>query len=247
VSKMGDQVADKRDQLFDLTLMSNFVHQVVNPLNAVCGTLDNIANDDVPAGSIKQRIRASRSQIEYCVELIRNMAFLAEYHRDPEGYAKLHVGGVTVIPQCLIDAAQFFQETARKKRMKIHLTDRETQYKVNADRALLRQVFINIFDNCVKYGHQATDVIVNCHVQKKSGDLLLEIINSGDPVPRDLWGRIFEAGFRGENARQLVATGTGLGLYICRLILSVYQGTIEYRGRSNNESIFTIRIPKAWV
>jgi K+-sensing histidine kinase KdpD len=244
---MGDHVPDKRDQIFDLSLMSNFVHQVVNPLNAVCGTLDNIANDDVPAGSIKQRIRASRSQIEYCVELIRNLAFLAEYHRDPEAYARQHSGEVTVIPQCLIDAAQFFQETARKKKMKIHLVDRETQYKVRAERALFRQVFINIFDNCVKYGYQATDITVNCHIQKKSADLMLEIINSGDPLPRELWERIFEAGFRGENARQLVATGTGLGLYICRLILAVYGGAINYRARSNNESIFTIRIPKAWV
>src|ERR1700727_1135014 len=121
---MSEQAADKKDQIFDLTLMSNFVHQVVNPLNAVCGTLDNIVNGDVPAGSVKQRIKASRSQIEYCVELIRNLAFLAEYQHDPEAYARKHVAEVTVIPQCLIDAALFFQETARKKKMKIHLSAR---------------------------------------------------------------------------------------------------------------------------
>src|SRR5713226_3075097 len=123
---MSHGAAEKKDQIFDLTLISNFVHQVVNPLNAVCGTLDNIASGDVPAGSVKQRIRASRSQIEYCVELIRNLAFLAEYTRDPLGYTTQHAGKVTVIPQSLIDAAQFFQETARKKRMKIHLVDRDT-------------------------------------------------------------------------------------------------------------------------
>jgi K+-sensing histidine kinase KdpD len=246
VREMGDDTSNKRDQFIDLSLMSNFVHQVVNPLNAVCGTLDNIANDDVPAGSIKQRIRACRSQIEYCIELVRNLAFIAEYQRDPEGYIKKHSGDITVVPQCLIDSALFFQETARKKQMKIHLTDRDTQYKIRADRALLRQVFINIFDNCVKYGRQGTAIIVNCHIQKTSGDLMLEIINAGDPVPRELWAKIFEAGFRGENARQLVATGTGLGLYICKLILEVYQGTIDYRARPN-ESIFTIRIPEAYI
>jgi signal transduction histidine kinase len=147
----------------------------------------------------------------------------------------------------LIDAALFFQETARKKKMKIHLVDRDTQYKINADKDLIRQVFINLFDNCVKYGHQATDIIVHCRIQKKSGDLILEITNSSDPVPRELWNKIFEAGFRGENARQLVATGTGLGLFICRQILGIYQGSIEYSGRSNSESIFTIRLPGAWT
>jgi hypothetical protein len=83
---MIEKPVDPKSQIFDLTLMSNFVHQVVNPLNAVCGTLDNIIRGDVPSGSVNQRIRASRSQIEYCIELIRNLAFLAEYQRDPEGY-----------------------------------------------------------------------------------------------------------------------------------------------------------------
>ena len=233
--------------MFDLTLMSNFVHQVVNPLNAVCGTLDNIIRGDVPPGSIQQRIRASRGQIEYCIELIRNLAFFAEYTRDPEGYRQRHPAEITVIPAVLIEAALFFQETARKKKIKIHLVDRDTQYKVHAHKDLLRQVFINLFDNCVKYGHGSTDVIVKSHIQKTSGDLLIEVINSSDPVPKEFWDKIFEAGFRGENARQLVASGTGLGLYICRLIVSVYRGSIEYRGRSNEESIFTIRLPGAWI
>ena len=239
-------IATKDDQVFSLTLMSNFVHQVVNPLNAVCGTLDNIVNGDVPPGSVKQRIGASRSQIEYCIELIRNLAFLAEYMRDPEEYRKQHAGKITVIPQTLIQAALFFQEMARKKQMKIHLVDRDVQFKVHADQDLLRQVFINLFDNCVKYGHAHSDIIVKSHIQKRTNDLLIEVINSSDPVPRELWEQIFEAGFRGQNARQLVASGTGLGLYICRLIVSVYEGTIDYRGKTN-ESTFTIRLPGAWI
>jgi K+-sensing histidine kinase KdpD len=234
------------EQVFNLTLMSNFVHQVVNPLNAVCGTLDNIVRGDVPPGSVKQRINASRSQIEYCVELIRNLAFLAEYTRDPVGYRQRHLAKITVIPQVLIQAALFFQETGRKKKMKIHLADRETQYKVNADPDLLRQVFINLFDNGVKYAHPSSDIIVKTHIQKKSNDLLIQVINSSEPVPRDLWERIFEVGFRGENAQRLVASGTGLGLYICRLIVGVYDGTINYTGRSN-ESTFTIRLPGGWI
>src|SRR5262245_53356846 len=114
------------EQIFNLTLMSNFVHQVVNPLNAVCGTLDNIVNGDVPPESIKQRINASLSQIEDCVKLSRNLAFMTEYTSDTEDYRQRHPGQVTVIPQVLIQAALFFQETGRKKRMKIRLVDRDT-------------------------------------------------------------------------------------------------------------------------
>ncbi|MBR0884031.1 K+-sensing histidine kinase KdpD [Bradyrhizobium barranii subsp. barranii] len=244
---MTEQKAYQDEQVFSLTLMANFVHQVVNPLNAVCGTLDNIVQGDVPVGTVKQRINASRSQIEYCVELIRNLAFLAEYTRDPVIYRQRHAGKVTVIPQVLIQAALFFQETGRKKQMKIHMVDRETQYKVNADPDLLRQVFINLFDNGVKYAHRATDIIVRTHIQKRTNDLLIEVINQSDPIPRELWEKIFEVGFRGENAQRLIASGTGLGLYICRLILSVYNGSITYSGARSSESIFTIRLPGAWA
>jgi signal transduction histidine kinase len=243
---MPEKTPYKDEQVFNLTLMSNFVHQVVNPLNAVCGTLDNIVKGDTPKGSVMQRISASRGQIEYCVELIRNLAFLAEYTRDPETYRQRHPGKVTVIPQVLIEGALFFQEIGRQKQMKIHLVDRETQYKVNADPDLLRQVFINLFDNGVKYAHRATDITVKSHIQKKSSDLLIEVINSSDPIPKELWEKIFEVGFRGENAQRLIASGTGLGLYICRLILSVYNGSITYSGRTN-ESTFTIRLPGAWI
>ena len=112
---MSERPPYKDEQVFSLTLMSNFVHQVVNPLNAVCGTLDNIMSGDTPKGSIMQRIGASRGQIEYCVELIRNLAFLAEYTRDPEAYRHRHPGKVTVIPQVLIQAALFFQEMGRQR------------------------------------------------------------------------------------------------------------------------------------
>jgi len=243
---MTERKTYQDEQVFSLTLMSNFVHQVVNPLNAVCGTLDNIARGDVPASSVKQRINASRSQIEYCVELIRNLAFLAEYTRDPELYRQRHAGKVTVVPQVLIQAALFFQETARKKQMKIHMVDRETQYKVKADPDLLRQVFINLFDNGVKYARPSTDIVVRSHIQKKSNDLLIEVINQSDPIPRELWDKIFEVGFRGDNAQRLIASGTRLGLYICRLILNVYDGDITYAGTRSGESIFTIRLPGAW-
>jgi K+-sensing histidine kinase KdpD len=244
---MTENKVVQNEQVFSLTLMSNFVHQVVNPLNAVCGTLDNIVKGDVPPGSVKQRINASRSQIEYCVELIRNLAFLAEYTRDPVLYRQRHGGKVTVIPQVLIQAALFFQETARKKQMTIHMVDRETQFKVKADPDLLRQVFINLFDNGVKYAHRSTDITVRSHIQKKSNDLLIEVINESDPIPRELWERIFEVGFRGENAQRLIASGTGLGLYICRLIVSVYDGAITYAAGRSNESVFTIRLPGAWI
>ena len=236
------------EQAFDLTLLSNFLHQVVNPLNGVCGTLDNITSKHVPPGSVPQRLIAARAQLEHCVALIRNLAFLSEFTRDPDGYRERHKNMVTTIPAVILQAAMYFQEIARRKKMNIFLVDQNTQFKVSADADLIRQVFMNLLDNCVKYGDKNSDILVKPRIQKKSSDLIVEIINNSEPVPRDLWERIFDLGFRGENARQVVASGTGLGLYICRGIVSLYNGSITYTARMpERESTFTIRLPGAWI
>ena len=233
---------------FDLTLLSNFLHQIINPLNGVCGTLDNITEKQVPEGSVPQRLRAARAQLEHCVSLVRNLAFFSEFTTDPKGYRERHSGKISVIPRVILEAAMFFQETARKKKMQIHLVDSNTQFKVPADPDLLRQVFMNLFDNCVKYGEPNTDILVKHHIQRKSNDLIIEVVGTSKAPPKELREKIFELGVRGENARQIVASGTGLGLYICRAIVSVYEGAIEYKARpAANESTFTIRLPGGYV
>lgn len=235
------------DQVVDLTLLANFLHQVINPMNGICGTLDNIVNGQVPKGNVPQRLRAARAQLEHCTTLIRNLAFFSEFGRDPAGYRERNKDKLCVVPRTLIESMMVFQELARSKQMKLHLVDRDTQYKLHADPNLLRQAFMNIFDNYIKYGNPKSDVVINCGIHGQN-ELFIEVSGFGPPVPQDEWEKIFEAGFRGENAKQIIASGTGLGLFICRLIItSVYLGTIDYRVRKKDESVFTIRLPGVWI
>ena len=52
------------DSSFDLTLLANFVHQVVNPLNGVIGTLDNLIDGTISEERRMQRTTAARGQLE---------------------------------------------------------------------------------------------------------------------------------------------------------------------------------------
>ena len=57
-----------KDAGIDLALLSNFVHQVVNPLNGVAGTLDNLADGVVREEQRReQRLRVARAQLEQCI------------------------------------------------------------------------------------------------------------------------------------------------------------------------------------
>ena len=60
----------------DATLVSNFTHQIINPLNGVVGTLDNVIDGTTAGAKRDQRLRAVRAQLEHVIELVRNLAFL---------------------------------------------------------------------------------------------------------------------------------------------------------------------------
>jgi signal transduction histidine kinase len=138
---------ENKSESLDLTLLANFVHQVVNPLNAVAGTLDNLVDGTIKEESRRmQRLNAARAQLEQCITLMRNLAFLAQ------GF-----GGVSdkenrkiVLPQVIIESAMFFQEEGEQKNIKIKLKDRATQNTIYGHPELMRQVMMNIFDNFIR-------------------------------------------------------------------------------------------------
>lgn len=209
----------------DIRTLYNFIHQVVNPMNGVIGTIDNMIDGSLK-GDRDQRLRAVRAQLEHSVELIRNMAYLSQLGISSELEKLRATPQRCCIPEIVIQAAQFFQES--DSGVKIELEDRETQYCVQGHRDLLRQVFMNLFDNAVKYSDAGSRIEIRSRVQKKTNDLIVEVRNMGVGFHNSDRDRIFELGFRSAEAESHTSAGSGLGLYICKRILAdVYGAKIE--------------------
>ncbi|MBU6358185.1 MAG: HAMP domain-containing histidine kinase [Rhodospirillales bacterium] len=226
----------------DLVLLSNFVHQVVNPLNGVAGTLDNLAEGVVKEEFRReQRLRAARAQLEQCITLMRNLAFLAQ------GFRKLSDDErrKTVLPQVIIESAMFYQEDGKGKGIDIVLLNPEVQNRVTGHPELIRQVLMNIFDNSIKYSQKNSRVEIEQRIQRRTSMALITVRSTSQvPVSQNDINKLTELGFRGDNARKIVASGTGLGLYICRRILEdVHSGSLHIQLAPQNVIEITIKLP----
>ncbi len=226
----------------DATLLANFTHQIINPLNGVVGTLDNLIDGTIGEERRDQRLRAVRAQLLGTIELVRNLAYLSQLSTQ-KGREGLKSKAIDVyLPQVIIEAAQFLQEFAERKRIAIRLTDAVTQYVVKGHQALLRQVFTNIIENGVKYSDEATRIEISEHEQTKTGQLLVEVASFGPGFAAGERERLFELGYRGSEAQNIRASGSGLGLFICRQILSLHDATIEAEySPSTRRTVFRIR------
>jgi signal transduction histidine kinase len=110
---------------------------------------------------------------------------------------------------------------------------------------LIRQVLMNIFDNCRKYNKFDSDVVIHQWIQKGTNDAIITIVNQPRvTIDTTDMPRLFDLGFRGSNGRRIIASGTGLGLYISKKIVEdVHGGSMNVQTVRGSGLIFTIHLP----
>jgi len=237
---------EQKDQT--MHLIANITHQAINPIGGVIGTLDNIIDGTISDDRRDQRLRSARAQLEYTVSLIRNLAFFAQYGGEelPNKSGSIKI---TVIPQNLIEAAMFFQEQGLNRGVRIEVKDKHVQNSVKGDPDLMRQVFMNIIDNYIKYSMNDSVVEIGHWIQKKTGDLLVEIEGRSTPFDPDENIFALALGVRGKHAEDTTSAGSGLGLHICKLIVErVFKRKISASyAHGSHTAKFEIRIPGGFL
>ncbi|GAB3372173.1 sensor histidine kinase [Massilia agri] len=231
-----------------LLFLANFVHQVVNPISGVIGNLDNVVDGTYQGEKAKRVVNASRAQLVQCVSLIRNLAYLSDFFFETSEKSELRTAreaATSVLPQIIIEAIQFFQSQAGRKEINIELLNPSDQYRVTARPELLRQIFINLFDNWLKYGLSFQTVEVTTSVNANS-ELTVELIGKSIGFSNNDAEKIFEMGFRSREAHGKVAQGSGIGLFICKKITEeILEGKITaHHSPKSSVTTFRITIPK---
>ncbi len=106
----------------------------------------------------------------------------------------------------------------------------------------MQRVFDNILRNAVFYSYENS--VVEIGVIQDEKETLIRFVNSGDTIPKEKLGRLFEQFYRLDSARGTNSGGAGLGLAIAKQIVTLHGGTIT--AVSEDEKIeFTVRIPYA--
>jgi len=105
----------------------------------------------------------------------------------------------------------------------------------------LAEALSNIAGNAVEHAAPGTAVVVKAHAD--GPEVVVEIINHGDPIPGDVLPFIFEPFRRAEQGRKSAAGNLGLGLYIARQIVRAGGGTLAAYS-AEGTTTFLMRLPR---
>jgi signal transduction histidine kinase len=114
--------------------------------------------------------------------------------------------------------------------------------KIFADPDRLRQVLTNLVTNAVKYSPEGGSINVRCR-ERGSQSIAIEVTDHGLGIPQDQMGRLFAKFARIRTDEHMKISGTGLGLYICRLIVEGHGGQIWVESEVGKGSTFGVVLP----
>lgn len=148
-----------------------------------------------------------------------------------------------------LDFIQIIHETINNHKIymqskKMKLTFKKPKIRevtVWADRMKLKVIIENLITNAIKYTPQGGTIDVN--LNKKGDNIICQIKDNGLGIRDNDKALIFEKFYRGRVTRNTEINGTGLGLYICKVLVNGMNGQIWFKSKYGQGSSFFVSLP----
>lgn len=235
IAKAVKEAEEKR-----VGFVSIISHQLKTPLSIIKGYLEGLLTGD--QGKLKP------GQREYLREALEINKETIELVNDYLKYCQLTTGNIVVNPKWISleeVAEEVIEKMAPLARSSNCVIDYRRQKgklpKVYVDLIKIKQVIQNILTNAIRYIRGSGRIIIE--IQKGKKEIIFSCQDNGVGIPQSEQKEIFTRFFRGKNVINLDAHGSGLGLYLARLVTESSGGKIWYKSKEGKGTTFYFSLP----
>ena len=232
------QIRKLKDELLFIA-----AHELRSPVNAIKWGLDAFITErytqrDIPDESM-DLLKNVYERNEHLVSLADNLLNIA---RLEEGALQIKTEEVD-LNEIIDDAIQETQPLAKNTHIHILGPKNRPLPHVLADKAMTKEVIVNLVNNAVKYNKE--NGVVSFAWTEKSRALVLEVKDTGIGIPAKDLERMFKKFHRADNAKRGHVSGAGLGLYIVKKLVTKMKGSIKVESMEGKGSVFFVSLPLA--
>jgi signal transduction histidine kinase len=248
VKEATGELTVANDKLKELDLRKNeFInvaaHELRAPLTAVKGYLSMIVDGDAGKISkqVKEFVEGAVEGAEREIRLVNNMLNLS---RIEEGRLTFKMGEVDLekVAKSVFDE---FKTAAEEKKLEFNLNvDKSIKDKVYVDQDRIHEVVANLVSNAIKYTDKGSVKMKLFNPEDKKNIIRFEVSDTGYGISKEERKKLFTKFFRSESSSGKIL-GTGLGLYIIKLLVEKFKGQIGSISEKDKGSVFWFELPLA--
>ncbi|NUT14216.1 MAG: two-component sensor histidine kinase, partial [Cupriavidus sp.] len=206
-------------------------HELRTPITAIGLQVENLRGL-IPPGEAAERFEQLEAGVTRARHLTEQLLRLSREDTPAAAAASQAEGADTDLAQVLRESVGQLLPLADRRRIDVGF-DGRAGVRVPVPATELRSIFDNLIDNAVRYAPEGS--VVDVRLRGGGGQpVLVEVVDGGPGIPRELVGRVFDRFFRVPGAP---AGGSGLGLAIARSVGRRHGLRIELRNREDGPGL----------
>jgi two-component system sensor histidine kinase BaeS len=218
--------------------VADISHELRTPLSILRGEIE--ALQDGIRQPTTDKINSLHSEVMHLVRLVDDLYQLSLSDVGALTYRKSELDPVFVLKETVMS----FQSDFLSKNISLELKIPEHGgVSFLGDSERLHQLFSNVLDNSLKYTDSGGRLQVSLHVDNIN--VTIDFNDSSPTVPEAELARLFERLYRVESSRNRLTGGAGLGLAICRNIVTAHNGCISAQASPLGGLWIRIELPGA--
>ncbi|HOA96647.1 MAG TPA: ATP-binding protein [Acetivibrio saccincola] len=216
--------------------VSNVTHELKTPITSIRGFIETLKDGAINNKQVAMRfldiidIEAERLHV-----LIDDILLLSEIETKQAALRSENVN----IKSLVNEVISIVRSIADEKEVTLYNKVTEDIF-IKGDKNRLKQMFLNLIDNGIKYNVKGGEVTVDAYLDE--GKIVIKIKDTGIGIDSKHFPRLFERFYRVDKGRSRDLGGTGLGLSIVKHIVNLYNGSVKVNSELGKGTEFTVII-----
>lgn len=226
------QTAEKLKNEF----ISSVSHELRTPLTAIKGWGETILDGgEIDHETLSKGMKVIISETDRLSGMVEE---LLDFSRIQSGRMRLSLEKIDLLAE-LAEAVLMYTEKAKRDQIDLQFDEPDTALIVAGDRNRLRQVFINVIDNAIKYSNPGCAVSVSCGTDGET--VFISVADNGCGISREDLPKIKQKFYKANLTRR----GSGIGLAVADEIIAMHAGSMEIESELGIGTTVTILLPTA--
>ena len=211
-NSMADSLEQSEQKRRDF--IANVSHELRTPMTTISGFTDGILDGTIPRENEKEYLTIISDESRRLARMVTKMLELSRLEEmDKTELLKKSFDVTDTVGSTILS----LEGRINAKHIDLEVIMPEEPVVVRGEEDGIRQVFYNLLDNAVKFSPDGGRVVIN--VYKKDVKAYVSVRNTGETIPPDELGRIFDRFHKTDRSRSLDREGAGFGLFIVKTII----------------------------